>query len=397
MNNTESYKSVDRFYLQQWAAKQFEAINFDLVEHMHSMLVRDARYSEIYAVDRKQLDHLKHNQESLRNLMRAPFLMFEPTLENVEDWRCLIEGAPTTVAVDNLRRSVPPAEGLAKHLIQQHNRSFLDLVTGVIHMCALSAPLLGMRHDLAKYLATVPVLDLRLALERIGALPLYRWRFDSPMFWYEFTAKTLTPEMVAHQIMLTAPEKSGSLPRASASGEPRMERSRNEMYAAAMMAHGCRASTVANLFRLPPNAMRNLYYEIHGESSKCGNLPTSLTWATESASNRVQASFFTWLYRSAVAEGANHAEALIATYDIYGRFFVQSPLISADRGNLMIRAMAADTRLTVSPCRSCSTHYVLANSENKIEMSHSWDCPACTGQLAMRRRSHARKEASHDA
>nr|WP_137959770.1 FlhC family transcriptional regulator [Burkholderia sp. 4M9327F10] len=86
----------------------------------------------------------------------------------------------------------------------------------------------------------------------------------------------------------------------------------------------------------------------------------------------------------------NPAEALIATNDIYSRLFGGAPLIGPDRGYNLTRSMVADTRLALAPCRSCGTHYVVSNSDAKIEMRNSFVCPACNHQLGPRRRA-ARK------
>jgi hypothetical protein len=101
-----------------------------------------------------------------------------------------------------------------------------------------------------------------------------------------------------------------------------------------------------------------------------------------------------WLYRSAIAMDANAPEALIATNDIYARLF-ENCLISADRGWNLTRSMAADTRLTVAACRSCTTHYVVSNNDTKIEMHNRFACPACQQQLNARKRAARRKP--HDA
>jgi hypothetical protein len=397
MNSKENYKSVGRLYVPQWLTEQIQVTNFDLVDHMKRMLLIDGRFNEVFNVERKEIEHLKHNQSSLRNLLRMPFLMVAPTLQSVEDWRCFVDETPTTLAVDELRRKMPALDSLSLYSVQQHNRLFLDLVTSVIHMSTLCAPLLGMTTTLAQYLASIPAYKLRLALERMNGLPVFRWRFNSPTFWYEFTASTLTDESVAHQIMLTSPIKPGELPCSAGWSELRLERARNETYAAAMMAHGCRASTASTLFRLNQNAMRAQYFQIHGVSSPCGNVPTSLPWFVETPHNRLHATTYTWLYRSAIAMGANPPEALIATNDIYGRLFGGKQLISADRGCNLTRSMAADSRLTVAPCRSCTTHYVVSNNDTKIEMHNRFTCPACNHQLGPKKPSTRKKATRAEA
>ena len=132
--------------------------------------------------------------------------------------------------------------------------------------------------------------------------------------------------------------------------------------------------------------MRQRYVEMHGVSSPCGNQPTSLAWFVENPENRVHATALTWLYRSALARGANAPEAMIATLDIYTLLFSGKQLISADRACNLTRSMAADNRLTISGCRSCRTHYVISNNESRIEMHNTFDCPACNRQLAHKKR-----------
>ena len=391
MKKIEEYKAVDRLYVPQWMTDRIQVANFDLVDHIKWMLLQDPRWSELFMVELKDVDHLKHNQQSLRNLLRTPFLMVAPTLPHIEDWRCFIDDTATTVHVHRLREKLPASDALAVYSIQQQNRTFVDLIMGVIHMSALSAPLLGITIELAQYLASVPAWKLRLALDRMGGLPLFRWRFNSPTFWFEFAGAGLTDESVAHYIMLTSPIKPGELPVGEGWSQLRLDRARNERYAAAMMAHGCRASTASALFRLNQNAMRQLYFEIHGASSNCGNRPTSLQWFVESPQHRLHATVYSWLYRSATAMGANAPESLIATNDIYGRLFGDRPPISADRGFTLTRAMLADSRLDIAPCRSCGTHYVVSNNDERIEMRQSFICPACEQQLGPRRRGPRRK------
>src|ERR1700758_1821168 len=163
----ESYRSVERLYVPQWLTEQIQVTNFDLVDQMKWMLQQDGRFNEIFSVERKEIEHLKHNQGSLRNLLRPPSLMAAPTLQTVEDWRCFVDETPTTLAVDELRRKLPPLDALGMYSVEQHNRMFLDLVTSVIHMSVLCAPLLGITNELAQYLASVPAYKLRFALGKM--------------------------------------------------------------------------------------------------------------------------------------------------------------------------------------------------------------------------------------
>lgn len=393
----EDYKALDRLYLQPWIAERLRSINYDLVEHIHQMLLSNPAFSEIYGVDLKSIEHLRHNDNSVRRLLGTPFLMLSPSLPSVEDWRCFVDGKATTIAVDNLRESMPsPRDALTTQAIQNHNRQFLDIVQTVANMNILSAPLLGMTPELVRYLGSLPAYKLRTALERIRDLPLFRWRFRSPAFWFEFTAHDLTADQVAHHIMATTPFRTGELPHSAIWSDLRLGRDTHEMYAAAMMAHGCRASTAASLFRLPQSKTRQMYLTIHGKPSICGNLPNSLQWFVEKPQHRLHSTVFIWLYRAALAMNANSPQALIAAADLYANLFPRQMLLATDRACSLTRRMGADTRLTIAPCRECSTPYIVANNETKIEMHHSFVCPACSGTLVPRVRTRGRKKKDNE-
>lgn len=386
MNSKEKYLALERLHVPDWQTDQIQTANFDFVEYIRWLLASDSRFNEIFKVERKDIEHLRMNPASLRSLLRAPFLMVAPTLTTVEDWRCLVENSATTVAVDRLRAALPPVEGIELYAIRNQNQRFMTLASNLIHTSVLAAPLLGITPEVADYLGSLRGSQIRLALGRIGGLPLFRWRFTGSTFWYEFTADTLTDESIAHQIMLTAPPdttKPGQLPIFP---ELRLDRWEKEMFSSAMMAHGLRASTASEVFTLNQSKLRGRFREIHGKSSPCGNLARSLTWFVETAAQRLHATIYIWLYRKAIARGANAAEALIATHDIYTRLFGGTPLISADRAYNLTSAMAADTRLTTAPCRSCSTHYVVSNSDMRVEMHQSFTCPACALELGPRRK-----------
>lgn len=381
----DDYKALHRIHMPRWVAGRVHSVNYDLVNHIKQELVANPNFAEIYGVEPRAIEHLRHNGGSMRSLLGTPFLMLSPSLPSIEDWRCFIDNTATTVAVDALRRKMPSVrDPLTTLNIQHHNRQFLDLIQLVSNMSVMSAPVLGMTTELAQYLATLPPSKLHRALERIRDLPLFQWRFRSPAFWYEFTASELTAEQIAHHIMSTTPFKAGELPHTATWGDLRLGRDTHEAYAAAMMAHGCRASTAANLFRLPHSKTRQMYQEIHGKRSPCGNLPNSLQWFVDKPLQRLHSTAFVWLYRAALQMGANTPQALIASADLYAILFASNPLLATDRACSLTRWLAASARLAIAPCRNCGTHYIVSNNESKIEMQHSFTCPACAGGLLPR-------------
>lgn len=406
MNNTnnnhaksaEDYKALDRLYLHPWLAERIRGINYDLVEHMRQMLVTSPAFGDIYGVDAKSIDHIQRNDSSLRSLLGTPFLMLAPSLPSVEDWRCFVDNTATTRAVDNLRDKLPRVrKALTTQAIQHHNRQFVDIVLAVANMSVLSAPLLGMTPELVAYLGSLPAYKLREALGRIRDLPLFQWRFRSPSFWFEFIAHDLNAEQVAHQIMATTPFRAGALPHTATWTDPRLGRETHEMYAEALMAHGCRASTAATLFRLPQSRTRQMYVAIHGKPSICGNLPNSLQWFVDKPQHRLHSTVFIWLYRAALTMNANTPQALIAASDLYANLFPGNALLATDRACSLTRRMSADTRLSIAPCRECSTPYIVANNETKIEMHHSFVCPSCSGGLLPRTPTRGRKRKTENA
>ncbi|WP_321936224.1 FlhC family transcriptional regulator [Paraburkholderia sp. J8-2] len=389
VKSVDDYKAIERLYLPRWIAERIRAVNYDLVDHIWDNLKAHAGFNAIYRVEVKEIDHLRRNKNSMGVLLAAPFLMLSPSLPTVEDWRCFVDATPTTRAVDELRRKMPTDHtALTKQSIQHANRQFVDVIQAVANTSILSAPLLGMTSDLARYLGEMPGYKLRAALQRISDLPLFQWRFTTPAFWFEFTANDLNHDQVAHHIMSTTPFRAGELPHTANWADLRLGRETHEMYAAALMAHGCRASTAATLFRLPQSRTRQMYMEIHGKPSPCGNLPNSLQWFVERPQQRVHSTVFIWLYRSALNMGANTPQALIAAADLYNYLFRSGrALLATDRGYNLTRAMAADARLSIAPCRECGTHYIVSNNESKIEMRNSFTCPACSDTLVGRVRT----------
>lgn len=388
----DDYKALDRLHLAPWVAERIRGENYEQVEHIRHVLISNPAFSTIYGVDLESIEHLHLNDASLRSLLGTPFLMLSPSLPSVEDWRCFVDDTPTTVAVDTLRQRMPTErDALTTQAIQSHNRHYLDIIQAVANTSVLSAPLLGMTPELVRYLGGLPAWKLRTALERIRDLPLFKWRFRNSAFWYEFAAHNLNAEQVAHQIMATTPFRAGDLPHSATWTDLRLGRESHETYAGALMAHGGRASTAATLFRLPQSKTRQMYFTIHGKRSPCGNLPNSLQWFVEKPQHRLHSTAFIWLFSAALEMNANTPQALIAASDLYAHLFPGNTLLSVDRACGLTRWMGAGTRLSIAPCRECQTHYIVSNNESKIEMHHSFVCPACTGSLLPRAASRGRK------
>jgi len=389
MTQLREFKAIARYYIEPWMTERIQSTNFDLVNTMHQCLLAVPSLALLFQVTRDQLAQLKDNRRALDNLLFTPFSMITMTLTTVEDWKCLIEGTTTTLAVDRLKANMPVLPTLTDFFISESNKRFLDMAISLIHMNVMAAPLLGISNELAQYLVTVSSHQLHVAMERVPGLPFFRFRFDTGRFWIELENDYISSESVAHQVMMTSPTlRNFSFPK-DWNADFRVKKNVGEIFGDAMMAYGCRAKTVSNLFRLAAHHTRGRYMHIHGQPSKCGNQPNSLHWFVETPIKRLHASVYSWLYRYALSAGASVPQALIATSDLYEKLFREKTLVNPDRAILLTRSMSADNRLTMVPCRHCATEYILSNGDNKIEMQSSFQCPGCLLKLVDRSRKSA--------
>ena len=379
--------------LTPWLAEKIQRANFSLTDFMFLALAGHSELENIFGVSHANMDTFRQQTGPKATLMNLPFVALAPVLDDPRDWETFVDGAMFSPNVDKLTRQMPRVDQITSRDIYHYNQAYVQLLKDVLHMNVAAIPLLGISKEFASYLKSLPMARLDNA---IGAIkfPLFRWRFHDSNFWMEYGAGWLTEETVAHYLMRTSPVSTASLPYQHAWTDLRLERSDKEVFARMLMGQGCRASTATNLFSLNPGKARATYKHIHGVSSPCGCNPTSLTWYVEQSVHRLQATTYVWLYRSALDNGGNIPEALIAANDIMAKTFGKSLVITADRGNHLTRAMALDSRLTMAPCRSCGTDYVLSNGEGKIELAKDFSCPGCNyllspkSQVSKRKQSH---------
>jgi Flagellar transcriptional activator (FlhC) len=383
------YSETNEILIPHWLTEKIQHTNYALSDFLHLSLQSHRHLEEIFLVSRTDMRTFKQMAGPMATLMNMPFLAMGPTLQEPRDWQTFIEGAPSSFEVDKLCASMPMLDNVTSRDIFHYNRTYIQLLKDVLYMSVIAAPILGISHDLAVYLRDLPIARLEAA---IGAIkfPLFRWRFNDSNFWSEYASGWLTSESVAHYLMQTSTLRTSDLPYKDVWTDLRLERNDRELFARVMMKQGCRASTATALFNINPTKARTTYRELHGVSSPCGCNPSSLTWYVEQPTSRLQATVYIWLYRSALAAGANIPQALIAANDLMTKMFGGRLLITADRGNHLTRSMATDSRLTTAACRSCSTHYVLSNGEGKIELAKDFVCPGCS--YLMTTRSQARRK-----
>lgn len=377
MINTVEFARTANTLLPNRLTEKIQRTNYALSDFMHLALQAHRGLERVFLVSGKNMEIFKENPGPMATLMNMPFLALTPTLADHLDWQTFVEGRTTSTNVDRLTAAMPVVDDLTARDIFHYNRTYIQLLTDVLHMSLVAAPILGLSLELAQYLREKPIALLEAAIGKIN-FPLFRWRFREPNFWKEYAAGWLTEESVAHYLMLASPLKAATLPYKHLWANLRMERHDKEAYAIALMRQRCRASTAINLFGINPTLARSIYRSIHGVSSPCGCNPSSLVWYVNQGMHRLQATTYTWIYRCGLASGGNIPEALIAANDLTSNMFGVNSLITADRGNHLTRSMAMDSRLTMAPCRSCGTHYVISNGDGKIELAKDFACPGCS-------------------
>jgi hypothetical protein len=378
--------------LPAFLAEKIQRANYSLTEVMHKVLTRYEAAEPVFAVSLENMDTFNKYAAPKATLMNMPFLALLPTLPNPRDWETFVDNVMYSQTVEHLASQMPAVEGMISRDLFHYNCHYVTLLKDVLQMNVLAAPLLGITFELAEYLATKPMRQLEAAIGRIK-FPLFRWRFEDNLFWKEYCTGWLSNESVAHYLMRTSQISASTLPFKDSWSNLRLERAERDGFARILMSQGCRASTAVDFFNLNRATARTVYKQIHGVSSPVGCRTKSLTWYVQTAINRVQATFVVWLYRCALRNGAKIPEALIATNDIAGKLFGDDLVITADRTNHLSGAMAMDSRLSVAPCRSCKTDYVLANEQGKIELAKDFVCPGCSYSLKSRLASKQKKKA----
>ncbi|SAL84678.1 transcriptional activator FlhC [Caballeronia arvi] len=363
--------------LPKFIAEKIQRANYALTDVIHNVLVRYREAENFFGVSRDNMDTFKAHALPKAMLMNMPFLALAPALQDPRDWETFVDDVLLSPTVEELIKAMPAVDALTARDIFHYNCTYVSLLKDVLHMSVLAAPLLGISFKLAEYLMELPIGRLEAAIGAI-TFPLFRWRFDEQLFWTEYSAGWLTHESVAHYLMSTSNLKSTALPYTHLWSDLRLDRAQRDVYARMLMTQGVRASTATNLFGLNQTRARNTYKQIHGVSSPCGCNPSSLTWYVDYPAHRLQGTLLVWLYRCALENKASNPEALIAANDIVAKMFGEKLVITADRANHLTRSMAMDSRLTMAPCRSCGTDYILSNGEGKIELAKDFVCPGCS-------------------
>lgn len=372
----------DKLGLSKVSAERIRSTNYHLTDYMEEALIRHQSFAQTFGLKKEDIETLRQNEPSFRKLMGAPFMVVSPTLGDVADWKSVIGGGTTTIAVDKIRQQTPSLDSVDKILLYYNNRAYVWLLVELLHASILAAPLLGISLELANYLRELPQHQLDIAVSRIH-FPVFRWRLADPVVLIEYAADRMSYDLLGHYFMRFSQLRIEKLEGRQDWTHLRLDRLRSDVYCSLLTGMKCRASSVASLLNLNAAKARKAYIENHGQSSPCGQMPSSVAWHFESANTRVQSTLFLWLYRICISMEANVPEALIAAYNVTERALEPDLRLTPDRASYLARTMAVESEVSLAPCRSCGTDYLIANSASRIELSRSYACPACSGVLSM--------------
>ncbi|CAJ0726709.1 FlhC family transcriptional regulator [Ralstonia insidiosa] len=391
MTRSTALSAKDSLILPDRITDRIRSINYQLADFMGTCMLRHREVAPVFGVRPEELAMLAQNAAGQRQLMGTPFLVVTPMFKNVEDWRSLIKKTTPTLAIDKVKAEFGNLDPSLKMSLFHQNKDYVWMVVDLLHSTPVAAQLLGMPQDLADYLVTVSQHELELAI--FGAnFPMFRWRFENPMFWLEYSANLISEETICHHVMNAGDSRAPRPLQRERWGNFRVGRAQMERYTEALIGLRCRASSVASMFPGTAATARALYRQIHGESSPCGLMPSSSSWYVESVSSRIQSTTLIWLYWSALAARANEPEAFITALDTVGRLFGDAARLTPDRAFHLARSVSTGSDLSMSSCRTCSTHYLTCNTTPKIELAASFYCPSCTGALTAPRKGKPRKQ-----
>lgn len=370
----------ERLQLTRMTCDRIRSANYHLTDHLAELLGAHPELEQPLHISKAAVDRVRKAEATQRDLMGTPFLVVVPTLSEVQDWRCLTENTTTTLAVDALRSQLPAWSNDDKLRLFYNNRHYIWLIVELLHVSILAAPLLGITKELAEYLRSLPQHVLDMAIARVD-FPIFRWRLHSKTFWVDFDSKRLGPDSNGHHFLASTPMRADRMATKHSWTNLRLEPLQKKVYSEMMVRSHCRASTITSLLGITSTRTRTLFQQIHGRSSPSGQLPTSTAWYFEHPTHRLQATIMVSLYRIALAFGANVPEAFISAYDLFDKFFGTTSKISADRACHICRTTSTDAQLELAPCRVCRTPYLIANTAPRIELSHAFSCPGCSGTL----------------
>jgi Flagellar transcriptional activator (FlhC) len=398
MSTAETYKNVHRAYITPRIGDDLSKLNKKALEFLHVFLTNHPTTSQVFNVSQNHIQSVVENDSTYTLLTTIPFAVVSPTLKKLDDWKCLAHDKTTTSTIDSVRAIMPDhlAGNTSIHL-QNFNERYIDVIRAIGQDSVLAEPFLGIDREVIAFLCGLSYSQQHALLANARNLPLFVWRYDNPGFLFELQSQRLTRDSLIHYIMASATTPLRMLPRGGRWGDHRYPLGTKEQYGNALMAHGFRASHAKELLSLHAGRTRDMFKRMHGRSSTCGNVSTSLLWVCADNNHRLHTTFFLYLYRSALAVETDGPKAFIAALNAYERTVpddVRPKHMHTDRLYQLVHRMSYESLTHVGPCKKCNTNYIMSNMAPKIEIVSDFECPMCSGKLFVSgSRGKAQKEA----
>lgn len=353
-------------------------INHEFKSYLFRFVLERPGLSQLFGVTFKEINLLERDTTLYRQLAATPFFVLTPVLQEIADWRSLIDGRFPTETVEGLRNLSARIGPKEQEYACSQNRVYLSLMQGVLEKSSLAAPILGISVELADYLRTVPKHELDRAVSTLPC-PMFRWRITSSAFFIEYETRRITMPAIAHYFMQHSPAR---FPAVETSAPPprvtRYDRACVDAYGEMLARIGCRSRTIINILGTTKPRAGKIYKRTMGVASPTGREPKSLEPLFKSASVRIQSTALVWLYRLAFVEHACEPLAFVEAYEGVKQIFGTTLEITADRASLLIRAIdESDKGVGMAPCRTCKISYLI----KAIELASSYQCPCCSGTL----------------
>jgi hypothetical protein len=122
----------DKLGLSKVSAERIRSTNYHLTDYMEEALIRHQSFAQTFGLKKEDIETLRQNEPSFRKLMGSPFMVVSPTLGDVADWKSLIGGGTTTIAVDKVRQQTPSLDSVDKILLYYNNRAYVWLLVELL-------------------------------------------------------------------------------------------------------------------------------------------------------------------------------------------------------------------------------------------------------------------------
>src|SRR5438105_15883210 len=107
----------DKLGLAKLSAERIRSTNYHLTDYMEEALIRHAAFAQTFGIRKEEIEALRRNEPAFRKVMGMPFMTVVPTIGAVADWKSLVSGRTTTLAVDKIKHQTPVLDSVDKILL----------------------------------------------------------------------------------------------------------------------------------------------------------------------------------------------------------------------------------------------------------------------------------------